>query len=342
MSAKNFISVICPIYNEKEYITGCFESILAQDYPFDLIEVLFIDGISNDNTREIIMDIAHKYSFVKLLDNPSKIVPFALNIGIIASVGDVIIRMDAHCKYPVNYFSILIDSLNKLNADNVGGVILTKPANSSAIAKAIAITMSHPFGVGNSLFRIGCKKIMQVDTVPFGCFRRTIFDHIGFFDTDLIRNQDDEFNARIIKNGGTIFLIPDIEIIYYSRDQISKVGQMFYQYGLFKPLVNKKLGSPASFRQFVPLLFVSGLFFGTLIGIFIKPVLGLTLVSILVYISISFGFSLIEIIKHRKLSLIFLPYIFTIIHISYGFGYLKGILLFLLFKNKHVSLNTNR
>ncbi len=339
----NYISIIIPIYNEEKYIQSCVNSVLLQDYPHDFIEILFIDGISTDNTREIIKDFAAKYKFVRLIDNPDKIVPHAINIGIKASVGDIIIRIDAHCVYPANYISTLVDNLIELNADNVGGVILTKPANSSAIAKAISTAMSHPFGVGNAFFRIGCKKVKEVDTVPFGCFRRTLFDRIGFFDTDLVRNQDDEFNARIIKNKGKIFLIPGIEITYYARDQISKVGQMFYQYGLFKPLVNRKIGYSATIRQFIPLLFVSGLILSILIGLIITSELLLTIALVLTYFLFSFCCSMTESIRQKSLrNLILLPVVFLVIHVSYGWGYMIGIFRFLILGKNTVSLNVNR
>ena len=338
-----FITIIVPTYNEEKYIQSCINSVLSQDHPHDLLEILFVDGISTDKTREIISDFAGKYKFVKLLDNPDKIVSHALNIGIKASIGEIIIRIDAHCTYPFNYFTSLSVNLKELNADNVGGVILTKPANSSAIAKTISMAMSHPFGVGNSSFRIGCDKVIEVDTVPFGCFRRTLFDRLGFFDTDLIRNQDDEFNARIIKNGGKIYLIPDIEITYYARDQISKVGQMFYQYGLFKPLVNKKLGYPATLRQFIPLLFVFGVMLSTLISLFVSSFLFITILLIISYSLLSLWFSIIESIRQRSLiNLFLLPVVFLVIHVSYGWGYMIGIFQFMMLGKNSVSLNTNR
>jgi GT2 family glycosyltransferase len=178
--------------------------------------------------------------------------------------------LDAHTEFPQNYFTNLINNAEKLGADNVGGVVKTLPADFTVKANAIAIALSHIFGVGNSHFRVGAKTIKEVDTVPFGCFRRDIFNKIGLFDVDLIRNQDDEFNGRIIKNKGKIFLIPQIVVKYYARDTIEKVFKMFYQYGLFKPLVNKKLGMPTTIRQFLPVLFVSGLFIGGILSIISK------------------------------------------------------------------------
>jgi glycosyltransferase involved in cell wall biosynthesis len=338
-----YISVLCPVYNEYQYIKSFIESILSQDYSKDLVEVLFIDGESNDFTREIIEDFSKRVPFIKLLDNKERAVSQALNIGIKASRGDIVIRMDAHCIYPTNYFSVLVDNLIELNADNVGGVLITKPGNNSAIAKAIAIAVSHPFGVGNSFFRIGLDKVMAVDTVPFGCFRRDIFDKIGFFDADLIRNQDDEFNARIIKNGGKIFLIPEIVITYFARDKISKLWQMFFQYGLFKPLVNKKIGSPTSLRQFIPLLFVLGLILGFLLSIVSKSILLITSAIFFLYFLMSFYLSVSISIKYNDINLFFLmPLMFFVIHLSYGFGYMSGIIKFLVLNRKSTKVKGSR
>ena len=196
------ISVICPIYNEERYIGKCIDSVLEQDYSKEDMEVLFVDGMSTDRTREIVVEYAGRYPFVRLLDNPGRIVPAALNIGIGAAKGEVIIRLDAHAIYPKNYFSVLVRKLNELRADSVGGVCRTLPVRDTSVCRAIAMALSSSFGMGNSYFRIGATKEMCVDTVPFGCFRREVFDKIGLFDEELVRNQDDEFNGRIVKNGG--------------------------------------------------------------------------------------------------------------------------------------------
>ena len=181
------ISVICPIYNEEKYIGKCIDSILRQDYPKEDMEVLLVDGMSTDKTREIVLSYCADYPFIRLLDNPRKIVPYAMNIGIQAAKGDIVIRLDAHAIYPDNYFSELVAKLYELHADNVGAVCRTLPADDSPKCKAIAAALSSPFGMGNSYFRIGAKEIMQVDTVPFGCYRKEVFDKIGLYDTDLIR-----------------------------------------------------------------------------------------------------------------------------------------------------------
>ena len=331
------LSVICPIYNEEKYIAKCIESILSQDYPKDDMEVIFVDGMSTDRTREIVSDYAKEYPFIRLVDNPDRIVPPAMNIGIRLSKGDIIIRLDAHAAFPENYFSELTKNLIELGAENVGGVCRTLPANDSIKARSIASVLSSSFGMGNSYFRIGADSVMEVDTVPFGCFRRALFDRIGYFDEQLTRNQDDEFNGRIIRNGGKIYLLPDIVIDYYARDTVAKVYKMFYQYGLFKPLVNKKLGSPATLRQFVPLCFTLGLVLGPLTFL-ISPVF------IWIYSLAIFCYLLIAIICSIKSAsglkhLLMQVWVYFVVHFAYGWGYINGIVDLLFKREKKVASN---
>jgi glycosyltransferase involved in cell wall biosynthesis len=198
MMNTHFVSVVCPVYNEEKFIANCINSIIRQDYPKEYMEVFLVDGMSSDLTRSIIMDYVNRYSFIHLLDNPDKIVPPALNIGIRKAKGDVLIRIDGHCTYPVNYISVLVRNLYELGADNVGAVWNTLPAKNTSLCKAIAVGVSHKFGIGNSLHKVGVKDITETDTVPFGCFRKDIFDRIGEFDEELIRNQDDEFTTLIL------------------------------------------------------------------------------------------------------------------------------------------------
>ncbi len=324
------ISVIIPIFNEAKYIKECIRSVLAQDYPQEQMEVLFVDGMSTDGTRAIVEQYAKQYPFIQLLDNTKRIVPTAMNIGIPAAKGDIIIRLDAHAIYPNNYFSVLVKQSDALQADNVGAVVRTLPAKDTPICQAIAIALSHPFGMGNSYFRIGVSQPTQVDTVPFGCYRKEVFKKIGFYDEELVRNQDDELNARLIQHGGKIYLLPEIVIDYFARDTIGKTARMFYQYGLYKPLVNKKLGAPATLRQFVPVGFVLGIIFGAILSIFV-PYLWIAYVSVLaLYVLIGAIIGTKNTTKTTSfLQICLLPCIFTAVHCSYGIGYLHGIWLLL-------------
>lgn len=317
------LSVICPIYNEEKYIGKCIDSIIAQDYPKEDLEVIFADGMSVDRTRGIVAEYTVRYPWIRLIDNPERIVSPALNKAIEASHGDIIMRLDAHAEYPTNYFSTLVKALGELDADNVGAVCVTLPTNDTPTAKAIAAVLSSRFGMGNSAFRVGAKTVCRVDTVPFGCWPRSVFDRIGLFDTDLIRNQDDEFNGRLTKAGGKIYLIPHVEVKYFARDKISKAARMFYQYGLFKPLVNRKLGSPATLRQFIPLLLVVGLIAGAVISVSWHNFFWIYLVGIVFYYilalaaSISYGQGLSRILIQT--------WTYSVVHVSYGWGYLVGL-----------------
>lgn len=331
------ISIICPTYNEEKYIEQCIQSILEQDIDKTSIELIFVDGRSSDKTREIIMSYQNKYPFIQLIDNPERIVPFAMNYGIKKAVGNIIIRLDAHSEFPSNYIRVLKEQLLALNADNVGSLWQTLPTNDTLVAKSIATAISSSFGVGNAYYRIGATKTMEVDTVPFGCFHRKIFDEIGLYDEELVRNQDDELNARIIKNGGKIYLISDLVVKYYARDTIKKTRKMFYQYGLFKPLVNKKIGSPATLRQFFPMFFILGLVFGLVLS-FIHPIfLYIYLGVITLYIMGAVIFSIKD--AKEKKEIIYLPYIFLNIHLAYGWGYLVGLYKILTGRSFNVEIN---
>jgi len=319
----------------------CVDSILQQDYPRDSVEVFFVDGQSTDNTRVLLAPYLEQYTFIHLLDNPEKVVPYALNYGIKASKGDVIIRLDGHCVYPDNYVSVLVHHLFELSADNVGALWNTLPANNRVVANAIAIASSHKFGVGASLHKVGSTEIVETDTVPFGCYRREVFDRIGLFDTDLIRNQDDEFNARLINAGGKIVLIPELVIDYTARDTVYKMARMYYQYGLFKPLVNKKLGAPATIRQFFPLLFLLGIVVGALVCAFIPFLWYFYVAVLLLYFLLGFVFGIQAANNKKQLALMFvLPILFFIIHMSYGWGYLSGIMKLIL--KQRFAVNVNR
>lgn len=336
------ISVVCPIYNEEKYIGSFIETVLKQDYPKEDLEILLVDGMSKDKTREIIAEYAEKYPCLRLVDNPQQTVPYAMNNGITSAKGDIIIRLDAHAEYPSNYFSVLVKKLNELEgADNVGGVCITLPCNDTAVAVSIAECLSNKFGMGNSYFRVGAKEVMCVDTVPFGCFRKTLFDKIGLYDTDMIRNQDDELNGRIIKNGGKIYLLPDVEIKYFARDKISKVRKMFYQYGLYKPLGNKKLGAPATIRQFFPLLFVLFLVIGLIVSLVFPILLPFYIGVIVLHLAIGAYEGLKSAQKTNCAACSWImPYIFLNMHICYGLGYLRG--MYNLFFKRSFEVKVNR
>lgn len=335
---KHMLSVIVPIYNEEKYIAKCLDSILEQDYPKEEMELLLVDGMSNDATRDIVREYTNRNPHIRMIDNPKRNTPCAMNLGIKEANGDIIIRLDAHVLFPSNYFSELVNHLHSLDADNVGAVCRTLPANDSIIAQSIAAVLSSKFGMGNSYFRVGTPDIRSVDTVPFGCFKREIFDKIGLFDEELIRNQDDELNGRIIKNGGKIYLLPYLYVDYFARDTISKTFRMFYQYGLFKPLVNKKLGTPTTVRQFFPLVFVLGIILGPFAGLIHTGAFYCYFVILLLYAILSLIFSFKA--SHNIIRIVTQCWVFFVVHFAYGWGYIVGI--FKVLTSKKITSTSNR
>lgn len=328
------VSIICPIYNEERFIESCLQSILEQDLPSTKWELMLIDGESTDNTRSIVQRYCVKYPNIQLVNNPQHTAPCALNIGIRAAKGDFICRIDAHSAFQKDYISTLLRYMEELSdAANVGGVCQTLPANDSLKAQAIAIACSHPFGVGNSTFRTAVvNRPTETDTVPFGFWKKSLFDEIGLFDEELTRNQDDEFNARTIQHGGHIYLVPGIRTTYYARDTFSKTWQMFYQYGLYKPLVNKKIKHPATIRQFVPLFFVLGLIIGLPLACLSKVFCGIYLGCIALY---SIATCTVGILRRN----LYMPFAFACLHIGYGLGYLIGICKILFRSHFNVYIN---
>lgn len=332
MAEPPFISVLIPCYNEKKYIPALMENLLGQNYPADRSEIIFADGMSTDGTKELLEEYAKESRQIVVIDNPDRYVPTGLNAALRASKGTIIIRMDAHSIYPTDYWKTLVSKLDEHQAANVGGVWDTQAGADTNEAMAIVLATSHPLGIGNAAYRLGGDTDSEADTVPFGCFRRDVFDQIGLFDPQLVRNQDDEFNGRIRKNGGRIMLIPAVRIKYFARENRSKLARMFYQYGLFKPLVNLKLGAPATLRQFAPPALVLSLCGGLLLGFWIPFFAALFWLEILLYAVSIVGISW-SLARGRRFGLLrHLVLTFPVIHFSYGVGYLCGILKFVILR----------
>jgi glycosyltransferase involved in cell wall biosynthesis len=332
------VTVIVPCRNEGNWIGKCLQSILENDYPSQCVEVLIVDGMSSDETRKIVESMAAENPRLRLISNERRITPVAMNLGIAAAKGSIIVRMDAHVEYPCNYISSLVTLLEQSGADNVGGVCQTVPANDSAIARAIALGMSHLLGVGNSHFRIGSSEDRWVDTVPFGCYRRDVFDRIGLFDEELVRNQDDELNMRLTRRGGRILLSPRIVCKYYARESLAKLWRMYYQYGYFKPLVVRKVGGIMTLRQLAPPVLVL-----TLLATAVAGLAGLAMFSypwnlaVLSVFGLLAGCYLLAIgacaaaaaRRQGPVVAMALVAVFVALHFSYGIGYLQGIVEFL-------------
>lgn len=321
------LSVICPIYNEEKYIINCIESILKQDYPKEDLEVLFVDGMSTDLTRKIVTEYSAHYSFIRLIDNPERIVPNAMNCGIKASRGEIIMRLDAHATYEKNYFSSLVSRLNELGADNVGSVCKTDVLNKTPKSLAIKEVLRNKFGVGNSTFRTGIDCVKEVDTVPFGCWRRDVFDKYGLYDLRLVRNQDIELNKRIIRGGGKICIVPDTYCTYLARETYRGLANNNFQNGKWNILTvyyTKQFDS-LSIRHFVPLLFVLSLIVPLLASLIWKPFALVSVLSLITYILV-IGLISAKLTLFNNLNYICLFTSFIVLHISNGLGAFMGLI----------------
>jgi cellulose synthase/poly-beta-1,6-N-acetylglucosamine synthase-like glycosyltransferase len=336
MSEKSMVSVVIPCRNERRYIGPCLDALLAMDYPHDRLEILVVDGMSDDGTREVLADYSARHPIVRMLDNPERVTPNALNIGVTNSRGAIIMPIGAHNTSPPHYIRRLVECLEESGADNVGGILTTEPGGPGAVARAIAIAMSHPLGVGNAHFRIGTREPRWVDTVPFGCYRRDVFERIGLFDEDLIRNQDDELNIRLLRAGGRILLVPDVVSSYHARDSLSKLWRMYYQYGYFKPLVARKVGGVFTWRQLVPPAFVVALVAALLLAVIAPATTPLLGALVAAYLLAILAMAIPVAGRYSVRVALALCATIPVLHLSYGSGFLEGVADFLILRRKSV------
>jgi len=332
---ESFISIIIPCYNEKKFIDKCLNSILVNDYRKDKMEVLIIDGMSDDGTRYVIEQYMKDYKFIHLLDNAKRHTAVALNIGIKNARGQLILWMSAHNLYEKQYISKCIKYMEEFHADAVGGIIKSLPRNNNFPGKLICIAVSHPFGVGRSLHKIGTRIPQWVDTAFGTCYKREVFQRIGFFNEKLVRGQDMEFSLRLKKAGIKTLLAPDLISYYYTRTHLKSFIKHNFINGLWAILPFKYSNiMPVSLRHLVPLVFVLSLIgFGllSLINIFCLW----ALVGILgAYLLLNIYFSIQIAIKEKDLRLFFLiPILFATLHISYGLGSVLGLIKCLISKD---------
>lgn len=316
------VAIVIPCRNEEQYIERCLLSIIQQSYPLSQMSIIVVDGFSTDKTRDKIIQLKQAYNQITLLDNTHKTTPYALNLGIRhASDADYIMILGAHAELEKDYIATAVDLLD--NNDEiacVGGVLVNVSENRAT--EVISAAMSSVFGVGSAHFRTGIAEGF-VDTVAFGMYRRQVFDAMGLFDEELIRNQDDEFNFRLIKSGFRIFLSKQLRARYYVRSSWKKLLRQFYQYGYWKVYVNRKHRTITTLRQLVPFMFVAYLFLSLFSLILLPHLWYVTLIPLWLYLlialTVSFGY-------YRNLAdNIRLIITFFLMHVSYGWGYARGI-----------------
>ncbi|MEY4877501.1 MAG: hypothetical protein RL708_2651 [Bacteroidota bacterium] len=331
------VSIVIPCRNEEHYIGKCLQSIIDSDYDKNLLEVFVADGLSTDNSKQIIQQFSAKNSWIHFIENENQTTPFALNAGIKKSTSDVLIILGAHSEIYPDFISRNIFYLNKYpECGCVGGYLENVYENETA--EVVGAAMSSVFGVGNANFRIPDKEGF-VDTVAFGAYRKEVFEKIGLFDEVLTRNQDDDFNFRVTKEGYKIFLSPTIRCKYYVRASYQKLYRQYKQYGYWKVYLNKKHKAFLSIRQLIPFLFVSFLFVGFLASCFNEVLRMLYLSGIATYCLLAFYFAFQK--STQLKTTIKIASTFFLLHWSYGVGYAKGLLDFILLNkkpNKEVQL----
>ncbi len=317
-----FLTVVMPVRNEADRIAESLGSVLNQDYPSDRYEVIVADGMSTDQTRERVSQLAVGRN-VRIIDNPRHIAPTGLNAAIRASRGTIIVRVDGHCEVGRDYLTNCVALLHEFQCDGVGGPIDT--IGDSMVAQCIAVAMSSPFGVGGSSFRTLHDQTRWADTVPFPAYRRELFDKIGLYDEELVRDQDDEFNARIRKASGRLLLSPRLRSRYFSRASLGSLRRQYYQYGYWKVRVLQKHPRQMSVRHFVPACFVASVVALGIAAVAADPArLGL-LFAVAAYGVASCAAAVLTARRRGWRYLPLLPLLFATLHASYGCGFLMGL-----------------
>jgi glycosyltransferase involved in cell wall biosynthesis len=317
-----FVSIIAPVRNEQRYIERCLYGIAQQDYPRDRIEVLVIDGRSEDRTQEIVARFAAETTLdVRMIDNPARKAAAALNIGLAEARGSVIVRIDGHAALAPDYLRLAVAALHASGADCVGGVLESE--GDTYVGRAIAAAMSSRFGVGGAEFRTGGAG-GQVDTVAFGAYQRRVFDILGGFREDIDAGEDDEFNYRLRDAGGVILLLPEMRAKYTVRGTLRGLWRQYFAYGRAKPRVLHAHPSQVQARQLVPATFVVALLGFSVLAIFGSRNALAALVGVYT-LAATIASSVLAVQRGTRL---FPPVVivFPCMHIAYGSGFMAGLL----------------
>lgn len=318
------VSIIIPCFNEQTTIRKLLEAIYAQTFPRADLEVVIADGMSTDGTRVEVAAFAnfHPDLHISVVDNLKRNIPTGLNHALKAAQGEIIVRLDAHSMPFPNYVELCVADLEAGLGENVGGVWEIRPSADTWVAQSIAVAAAHPLGVGDALYRHAGKSAL-VDTVPFGAFKRELLALVGFFDETLLTNEDYEFNARIRKSGGKVWLDPSIRSVYFARATLSGLANQYFRYGFWKWRMLRRYPDTLRWRQGLPPLFVLSLLGLGIAGIFL-PLFWIPLsVEIILYVLALAAVGVLAALKQKKFSLAFgLPLAISVMHISWGTGFL--------------------
>ena len=316
------VSVLIPCRNEVQNIEACLNHIFNFDPPNGGFEVIVIDGMSTDGTRELLSPLKSRFPDLVVIDNPGKTVPRAMNLGIQYAKGEYIVRADARCIHPKSYLCDLIELSEKTGADNVGGVLVPEFGNGYT-QNAIALAYKSRIAMGGALRDRG-DFIGETDTVYGGCFKRKRLLEVGMYDEEMVRNQDDELSFRLRETGGKIIQDGRIKIQYYPRNSLWHLFKQFMQYGYWKVSVIKKHPQQASPRHFLPaILVMTFAALSILAPLTAHGYLGFGVFTGAYFLAIGS----VSLRSACKLSLKLLPgvvFAIFLIHISFGIGFIIG------------------
>lgn len=358
------VSLVIPCRNEARGITRLLNSLIKQDYPQDLVEIIVVDGLSEDGTAEVARKCAaqHPERRIEILSNPWRVTPVGLNIGIERATGEIIFTLGAHARYPDDYIRKIVDTLINTGADAVGSIALTLPSSSTPVAHTIARVLSSPFGVGNSLMRIirgnpaAARLYFSADTASCPGYRRELFAQLGTFNPRLIRNHDIEFHQRLRRAGKKLILTTATKTYYYARSSLGELFRNAFGNGYWVVrsirLVPSCRFPPFAFRHTVPGLFVLTLFLSGVLALLsnvlpahlpfgrtvFRTVFTVTTVS---YSTALVFFSIVTLFFSRNVPPAHLPFgragrsglhylplyllTFSTLHLGYGLGSLWGL-----------------
>ena len=319
------VAIVIPTLNEERFISRCLNSIIKQTYEFEKMDVMIIDGGSNDNTKEIVAEYQKSHQNIRFIENKKKIQSVAFNIGIKNSTAPYIIRLDAHAEYDSKYISLCIENLKQdEKRGNVGGRCNILPFNQSIWAQTNAILNHSRFGIGGAAFRVS-NEDHNTDSVPFGAFPRKIIEKIGGMREDLPRGEDNEYNSRIRKAGYKIFFDPNIISSYFARPTLGASCKQMYANGNSIGYLYYIDREAIGIRHLVPLLFVVSGLFSIIISVLWSPFCYVFCGGLALYIIADAIASIMGAKDNVKCTLpLFI--LFFCVHVSYGMGTIAGLI----------------
>jgi succinoglycan biosynthesis protein ExoA len=318
------VSVIVPCYNEQATIRLLLEAVYAQTFPRSQVEVIIADGLSHDQTLQQVESFRgeHPDLVVRVIENLARTIPSGLNRAIEAASGEIIVRLDAHSIPRPDYVANCVAALQGNRGANVGGVWEIRPLGRSWQARAIAAAASHPLGVGDAHYRF-TGRAQATDTVPFGAFRRSLIDQVGFYDESLLTNEDYEFNTRVRQAGGIVWLDPSIRSTYFARASLTELARQYWRYGYWKARMLRRYPDTLRWRQALPPAFVLGLTLGGLLALVWRPAGWLLSGVMLLYLMVLVLAGLQLAWKKRDPALLLgVPLAIVVMHLAWGSAFL--------------------